>query len=107
NFNVEAWAERYVAPAATEVRGIVIGPSRVSDGGGSVTFNVYADASGSPGSIIGSEVVPLADLTPGQYNIIEFTTPTAVTSSFYVGYELSYTNPLDTFALYCINPASN
>lgn len=99
-FNVNQWAEPYSAVATTEVRRLEFIPTRVSNGGGSITFKVYANNAGQPGATLASEIVPLADLTEDVWNAIDFTTPTSVTGTFWVGYQVSYANPLDTFALY-------
>jgi hypothetical protein len=98
---VTEWAERYIAGATTDIRAVEFATTRVSDGGGSITFNVYNEAAGVPNAIIASETVLLADINELAWNNISFTTPaTNVTGAFWVGYELSYANALDTFALF-------
>lgn len=109
DYNVAVWAEPYFVSSATEIRGLTFMAAHIanSSGNGSVTFNVYANAGGEPGSIIGSQVVDFDDLTPtdpaGQYlywDEVEFDNPVSVSGNFFVGYELSYsTVPADTFAL--------
>lgn len=100
--NALEWAERYNATSSTTVRAIEFLTNVISDGGGSITFNVYNESlitPGTPGTVAASEVIPLADMTSLTWENIEFTTPAVVTGPFWVGYELSYVNPTDTFSL--------
>lgn len=95
------WAEVYTVPTTTDIRAIEFAPVRVSDGGGSVIFKVWANNGGQPAAVpITTETVLLADINEGFWNKVEFTTPAVgVTGTIWVGYELSY-NSIDTFALY-------
>lgn len=97
--NVTQWAEPYSVGASTEVRRLVFVPWVVHDEGGSVTFNVYQDNAGTPGAVIGSETVALADINEYFLTEIDFTTPVTVNGNFFVGYELEYNTPQDTFAI--------
>lgn len=96
---VTQWAEPYTVAAPTEVRRLQFVPWLVHDAGGSVTFNVYNDNAGVPGGVIGSQTVPLADFTEYTFTEVDFTTPVAVSGSFFVGIELTYTTPQDTLAI--------
>lgn len=98
--NVTEWAEQYTISGNTQVRRLIIVPSRISDGGGSVTFNVYNDGGGEPGAIIGTQTVPLANIDELFENTIDFASPVSVNAGdFWVGYTVSYANAADTFAL--------
>lgn len=97
--NVTEWAEPYNVTASTEVRRLVFVPWVVHDEGGSVTFHVYEDDAGVPGASLVSETVPLADINEYFLTEIDFTTPVTVNGSFFVGYELEYNTPQDTFAI--------
>lgn len=98
-FDVLQWAEPYTSLTSTQVRRLEFIPARVSDGGGTVTFKVYADATGEPGAVLAQEDVDLADMDELFWTAVDFTTPATVTGNFWVGYEVSYANVLDTFAL--------
>ncbi|MCH2230222.1 MAG: T9SS type A sorting domain-containing protein [Crocinitomicaceae bacterium] len=95
------WAEEYSVATVTDIRGIDFAPAVVNDAGGNVIFKVWADNGGEPAAIeLTSETVPLADITPGSWNNVTFTTPaTGVTGTIWVGYELSY-NSTDSLALF-------
>jgi len=98
--NVTKWAEPYSVGASTEVRRLVFVPWVVHDAGaGQVTFNVYQDNAGTPGAIMGSETVPLSDFSENVLTEVDFTTPVTVNGSFFVGFELTYNTPQDTFAI--------
>lgn len=97
--NVTQWAEPYSVTASTEVRRLRFVPWLVHDEGGSVTFNVYSDNAGEPGTVLGSETIPIADFTENTFYQLDFTTPVTVNGNFFVGYELSYNAPQDSFAI--------
>ncbi len=93
----DQWAEPYTAPLSTQVRRLEVVPSAVNDAGGNVIFKVYGPGV-TPGAVLATETVPLANFAVGQLEQIDFTTPATVTGNFWVGYELSYAGT-DTFAL--------
>jgi PKD repeat protein len=95
---VDAYAEFFTAPGPTFVKRIRVPILQVDDIGGAsnVTFRVWSDASGEPGAILGSKVVPLSDLDEGFINTIDFTTGIAVTGNFWVGMVLNYGAGFDT-----------
>lgn len=97
--NVTQWAEPYSVSAPTEVRRLVFVPWVVHDEGGSVTFNVYQNNAGVPGTVLGSETVALADINEYFLTEIDFSSPVTVNGDFFVGYELEYNTPQDTFAI--------
>jgi len=100
-YQFDKYAEKFTNAIPGEINGIFIAvarayavnPNRV------VTFKVYADGT-TPGAALASKVIPISDLTVGQYNEIVFDNPVAVTGNFYVGVEITYDNPVDTFAFY-------
>lgn len=96
--NAVEWAERYTAATSTQVRALEFLPAKVSNGGGSITFKIYSNNAGVPGTVLASEVVPLSSMAANTWENISFTTPATVTGQFWVGYQLSY-GVGDTFAL--------
>jgi hypothetical protein len=60
-------------------------------GAATVDFNVYAGGA-TPGAILATETVDIADLNTGAWNEVDFTTPASVTGQFYVGVALDYTS---------------
>lgn len=102
-YNIAEYAEKFTNPLSGEVNGALVFVGKAVSGsvGNSVTFNVYTGGT-LPGAILGSKTVVLTDLTAGGLNDITFDTPIAVPAGdFYIGYQINYVTPADTFALYC------
>ncbi len=99
--NVEAYAESFNTSAPTFVKRLRLPIFRADDIGGAsnVTFRVWNDVAGDPGAVLGSEVVPIADLTAGAFNIIDFSTPVPVSGDYWVGIEFDYSAGFDTVQL--------
>lgn len=98
--NAFIWAQRLTSPTTTDIRAIEFAPGVVSDGGGEVIWRIYSDGGTQPGAVLGADTVQLSDVTAGFWNQIDMNPPvTGVTGNFWVGFEITYTNPLDTFVL--------
>jgi len=52
-----------------------------------------------PGEIIFEKDISLADLVKNEINLVELDSAVTLSDTFYVGYELFYENPMDTFAV--------
>lgn len=64
-------------------------------------WKICADAGGVPGAVLGADSVDLANVVAGAWNQIDVVPPvTGIAGNFWVGYEITYTNPLDTFVLF-------
>jgi hypothetical protein len=98
--NAFIWAQRFTSPTTTDIRAIEYAPGIVNDGGGEVIWRIYTDGGTQPGTLLESDTVQLADINAGFWNQIEVNPPvTGITGNFWVGFEITYTNPLDTFVL--------
>src|SRR5690554_2769747 len=103
DYNVTEYAEKYTAPASSNVKAIRFAVTKVlnASGNSNLKLNVYADNNGEPGAIVGSQVVSFDAITAGSWNVVKFDNPVAVNGSFYAGFELSYADyPTDLFQLY-------
>lgn len=99
--NAFEWAQPMTSPTTTDIKAIEFAPVIISDGGGEVIWKIYADAGGVPGAVLGADSVDLANITAGAWNQIDVVPPvTGIAGSFWVGYEITYTNPLDSFVLF-------
>src|SRR5690554_7027845 len=111
NYNTDVWAEPYnIGTSNSQIRAVRMLPSKIQNNSGtaSLTVQVYNDNAGEPGTVIGSQVVDYADLNAEMFwSTIEFDTPVSVTGSFFVGYELSFVSPVDSFALATTQSATN
>ncbi|MDX1651385.1 MAG: T9SS type A sorting domain-containing protein [Brumimicrobium sp.] len=96
---VTQWAEPYTVASPTEVRRLRFVPWKVHDAGGQVIFTVYQNNTGTPGTVLGTQTVPLSDFTANTYTEVDFTTPVNVSGTFFVGFQLAYNTPQDTFAI--------
>lgn len=99
--NAFEWAQPMSSPTTTDIKAIEYAAAVVSDGGGDVIWKIYADGGTQPGAVLGADTVAIADITQGAWNQINMNPPvTGITGNFWVGFEITYTNPLDTFVLY-------
>ena len=91
------YAERFTYAGTAEVRRVSM-PFFIAYGTGAATIemHVYQNAAGEPGAVIATEVIDIADINEGFWNEFEFTTPTSVTGTFWVGFELFYGAGQDT-----------
>ena len=64
-----------------------------------MTFKAWNGSGTTPGAVLGSKAFTISSFTPSAWKLIEFTSPIAVTGSFYFGFELSYSST-DTFVVY-------
>lgn len=108
--NILSWAEQYTVAGPIQLRSLRFLPVRVSNGGGSVTFNVYNDNAGQPGSVVYTQTETLGSINELFWTTIEMNTPPTLNGTYWVGYDVSYINAADTFALagnYNMNNSSN
>ncbi len=110
--NANGWiqfAEQFELETPGTLNGFIYYPAVIDNksGNGSVTFKVWADNNGTPGTVLASQVVNMADMQglsvtdDGTYvtpNNLNLTTPLTNLSKFYLGYEISYANG-DTIAM--------
>lgn len=93
-------AETFTTPAAGDLNGFVYAAAKAYDAGGnSVTFKVWDDNAGVPGTELASQTVNLADIATTGLNDVTFASPVSIDGTFYIGYEVEYNTPVDTFAM--------
>ena len=97
--NVEQWAEPYNVAGPIEVRRLRFVPWLVHDEGGDVIFHVYDVNAGTPGASLASDTIPIAEFSENTFYQLDFTNPASVDGDFFVGYELAYNAPQDSFAI--------
>lgn len=102
---VDMWADRYVAPATTQVRRLIFPIFQVNNntGTGIMKIRVHSETSGSPGAVLTTDTLTLANMDGGAFNTFDFTTPPTVTGAFWVSFELFYGSPQDTVILGCVD----
>lgn len=98
-------ADRYTAPASTQVRRLRLPIVKAvnSSGSGLVKIRVHQDNAGSPGTIMVTDTLLIADMDAGFYNEFDFTNPPTVTGNFWVSFEFNYGSPQDSVAFLCVD----
>lgn len=94
------YAEKFTTTLAGDINGalVYVGSSYSGAATHSVTFNIYAGGA-TPGAILKSKTVEIANMPEFAIYDVIFDSPTAVTagSDFYIGYSINYVTPADTF----------
>jgi PKD repeat protein len=98
-------ADKYTAPASTQVRRLRIPIMKAvnSSGSGLVKIRVHQDNAGNPGTILVTDTLLIADMDAGFYNEFDFTNPPTVTGNFWVSFEFNYGSPQDSVAFLCVD----
>lgn len=104
-FLVEAYAESFNAAEPTFVKRLRVPVFQADDIGGAsdITFRVWDDAGGAPGTVLGSQTLAINDLDAGFWNIIEFPGGVPVSGDYWVGLEYDYSAGFDTVLLASTN----
>ena len=66
-------------------------------------IRVHQDAAGSPGTILVTDTLLIADMDEGFYNEFDFTNPPTVTGNFWVSFEVFYGSPQDSISMMCVD----
>lgn len=101
-YGFTAFADRYIIANTKYVNGINLPIFRAYSANPSnyITLKVWDNLNSKPNNVLGSKDVLISDFQEGFWKLIGFHTSIAVSDTFYVGYEVYYNNPLDTFAVY-------
>lgn len=104
SYSMSEYAEYYTGLTGSSISGLEVYVGNAFSGGTGgnhkVTFNVYQGGGSTPGTVLGSKDVALSALTAWDLNYITFNTPVSFTGSdVYVGYQIYYNSPADTFSV--------
>jgi PKD repeat protein len=102
-YQVKAYAEKYTYYTFNRVIGLIVPVVKAygATTAAKVRFTVWdVDANGKPGAELQIKDVPINNFTPYFYHVVMFNNPAPVNGSFFVGYQLYYNNPADTFVVY-------
>jgi len=96
------FADRFYTSSMKYVNGIDLPIFRAYSANPSsyITLKVWDNLNAKPNNVLGSKDVQISEFTEATWKLIGFHASIAVTDTFYVGYEVYYNNPLDTFAVY-------
>lgn len=65
-----------------------------------ISLKIWSNSNGKPGQELLSQNVNINQFNPGYWKLINLTNPIQVVDTFFIGYEIYYNNPVDTFAVY-------
>ncbi|MCX7862095.1 MAG: choice-of-anchor J domain-containing protein [Bacteroidales bacterium] len=101
-YQMNKYAEKFTNSIPGEINGIfvAVAVAYAANPNASVTFKVYSGSGNTPGAELGSKTVQIGSFTTQQYNEVVFDNPIPVTGNFFVGYEITYSNPVDTFSTF-------
>ncbi|MBN2519507.1 MAG: T9SS type A sorting domain-containing protein [Bacteroidales bacterium] len=68
---------------------------------------LWADNNGEPGAVISKKKYLISDLKENAVNYLEFDSLVFVKNDFYIGFQVFYQSPSDTFALYQSNAVAS
>ena len=109
NTGITAYADKYTIGNLTgQVKSlaIAVGIAQVVGNATSVTFTIWDNNAGVPGTILGTRVIPVSQLTAATTNYVNFA-PVTVGSTFFAGFQLNFPAKLDTFACYVRQGGAN
>ncbi|MDD3687786.1 MAG: C1 family peptidase, partial [Bacteroidales bacterium] len=99
--NFTEFAEHYTNHLNNLVTGARLGVAQadVLSADAKITMKIWSTTAGKPGTVLYSEDFDISDFTAGANNDITFATPTTVPNDFFIGYQIYFTTPQDTFAV--------
>ncbi len=102
DYNFTEFAEYYDSHINNLVTGVKLGVKHADDltGSGYITVKIWDENGGLPDNELYSEDFYLSEFTPSAYNELTFTSSTTVPEEFFIGYQIYYTSPQDTFNVY-------
>lgn len=102
DYTFTEFAEYYDSHINNLVTGVKMGVKDADDltGTGYITVKIWDENGGLPDTELYTEDFDLADFTPSAYNELTFASPTYVPQEFFIGYQIYYTTPQDTFNVY-------
>ncbi len=102
--------EKFTTEAYLHLQGISLGvakfKSKIGNAASTITVKVYKGFS-QPDELLYSQIVNTSPLAADAMNYIKFTEPVVAGRNFFVGFELTNIQPLDSFAVYQSLRASN
>lgn len=95
--------EKFTTEAYLHIHGVSLGvakfKSKITNANSTITVKVYTGVS-QPDELIYSQSVNTSPLAADALNYIKFTEPVVAGRNFFVGFELTNIQPLDSFAVY-------
>lgn len=102
NLKIDLYAEKFemINPNLNAVKQVKIMPSVLQSNSTDPHINIKIwNGTDKPTDLVYSKAVLFSELVTGEFNDIELAFPVAVNKDFFVGYEVLYEMPVDTFAV--------
>ena len=98
---IELFAEKFNISGKKNLFGLFLNIAKLyySTVSSKITINLW-DGNNEPDREVYNKEVLLVDLTQDVLNFVEFDSAVIVDNTFFLGYQIEYNNPMDTFALY-------
>ncbi len=103
---LSSYAEKFTKTTQNTLSAIALGvakvSSTVSNKYSKIVVKVYDEvtATGLPGNELIAMDVPFSLMSSKKMNYIELPTPLILQNHYFIGFDINYSNPADTFALY-------
>jgi lysyl endopeptidase len=99
--SIRLFAEEFNIPGQKNLFGVFLNVAKLNYSSENSNVNIIVwDGSTETSRKVAEKEVLMVNMVPDELNFIEFDSVIGVYSRFYVGCQLNYDNPLDTFALY-------
>ncbi|MCX7954765.1 MAG: PKD domain-containing protein [Bacteroidales bacterium] len=103
-YQIKYYADKFVNYTFDNIRALIVPPVKAygADNDNKVRFTIweYDTATGLPGNVLAYKDKTINSFTPYIFTPVEFNTPVQVNGKFFVGFQLWYNNPVDTFVVY-------
>jgi hypothetical protein len=106
NLKISSYAERFGKTDKTVLSSVSIGVAKITSSvmntNSKIALKVYDEdgLSGLPGQELVSMDLPFSVLSEKKMNYIALENPLVLLNRFFIGYQINYSNPKDTFAVY-------
>ena len=99
--SIELFAEEFSISGEKNLFGVFLNVAKLNYSTDNSNVNIMVwNGNTEPHGIVTEKEVLLVDMVQNELNFVEFDSVIMVYNKFYVGYQLDYDSPLDTFALY-------
>lgn len=102
---IKYYAEKYINYTFTNVSGLIVAPVKAYSSSplNKVRFTVWdMDSLGLPKTSLGYKDVLISSFAPPYYYPVLFDTPIPVDGKFFIGFQIWYNTPVDTFVVYMV-----
>ena len=103
---ITGYAERFTKTQQTLLSSVSLGVAKLTSGSSNlnskIVMKVYDEIAltGLPGNELVSMDIPLSTMSEKKMNYIELANPIVIRNHYFIGFDINYANPKDTFALY-------